>query len=904
MAALEHAVVGRDGELAAIDGFLADSETTALVLEGEPGVGKTTLWLEAVARAERQAFHVLRAQPAESESKLSYAALADLVGSAYDRVRDELPEPQRRALDAALLRSAGSTNARTIGSALVSVLSALTRDAPVLLAIDDAQWLDRASAGALEFAARRLPPGTKLLLARRSHGPLLALGREQVARVEVGPLSLAALHHVLGTNLGSAPARPTLVRIANASAGNPFFALEIARALERRDDPGGPLPVPASLQELVTGRLHTLSPAAREAALVASALSRPTVESVGAPHDVLAEAEAAGVLVVEPDRIRFTHPLLASAVYGSAQGARRLELHRRLADLVQDPEERAQHLALSTTEADEETAAAIEAAAAAAARRGAQDAAADLFRAAHRLTPTGDDEASSRRLCGEAAALHAAGAPSGARALAERAVAIAPPGASRAAALVELSQIAWVESGELGPLDCLRLALEDAGSDRQLQGRIHAKLAMYSDADQPQAVQHAEAAAALLDERADPGLLAYALLALLFFGVQTGRSIDERLLERALELEQRADRDSERSSLVLIWHQCTDAFEAARRRHEIEDAWYRDRGEEIWVAEKRSHLALVEFRAGNWELARVLIDQSCSEMEPVGSEGPLGMPFWTRARFDAHEGRLDEARAALLRLLESARERRGGPWFTTFSLETLGFAALVEGDFAGADAAFTELESLLESMGVSVPLAVRTDADHIESVVGLADLERARLLLARFERRASSAPRTWTEHTLPRAKALVAAAAGDPAAALALLEQAPKHPELPFDHARNLLLQGSLQRRLKQKRAAAGSLGDAASIFERLGAPGWAARAREELGRVGLRRRDPNELTDSERRIATLAASGLTNREVATAAFVSAKTVEANLVRVYRKLGIRSRAELGAAMARDEGMQA
>lgn len=153
--------------------------------------------------------------------------------------------------------------------------------------------------------------------------------------------------------------------------------------------------------------------------------------------------------------------------------------------------------------------------------------------------------------------------------------------------------------------------------------------------------------------------------------------------------------------------------------------------------------------------------------------------------------------------------------------------------------------------------------------------------------------------TLPRARALIAAAEGDPDRALTLLDDVPGDSTLPFEHARNILLRGALQRRLKQKRAAALSLSQAVENFDRLGAPDWSRRARDELGRVGLRRGDPDELTETERKIAELAATGLTNREVAQAAFVSPKTVEANLARVYRKLGIRSRAELGAAMARD-----
>jgi DNA-binding NarL/FixJ family response regulator len=889
-------IVGRDAGLAAIDEFVADPARAALLLEGEPGIGKTTLWLRAVAAAELRGYRVLAAQPADTELKLSYAALADLLAPVYDDCRDELPEPQRHALDAALLRSTGSADARTIGSALVSLLAALVRSTPVLVAIDDAQWLDRASAAGLEFAARRLPAGVKLLLARRpGAGSPLGLERGSLTRIEVGPLSLGGLHHLLGAHLGAAPPRPTLARITETSGGNPFFALELARALGGAE-PGDPLPLPRSLHDLVAGRIEALSPAARDAALLAAALSRPTVQAVGATPTVLHEAEAAGVLVVERDRIRFSHPLLAAAVYGAAGGAERLELHRRLAEAVSDPDERALHLALSASSPDETTAAELEDAASRAARRGAQEAAADLYRAAQGLTPEADGTARSRRLSGEAAALHAAGSPAEAREAAERAVEIAPAGPARAEALFRLSPIAWVDRGELGPIDCLRLALEQPGIDRQLRGRVHAKLGMYSDGDQRQALDHSRAAAELLDESVDPGLLAYTLLACVFFGAQTGHGMDEGLLERALELERRAGRDSERSSIVLIWLQCTDAHDAARERHRLEDEWYRDRGDEIWRAEKRAHRALVEFRAGNWTLARELAEQSCAELEPVGSQGPLGMPFWTRARFDAHTGRIAEARATLEPMLAAARPRPGNEWFTTFVLEGLGFAALTEGDFARADAAFAELEKLLAAIGVTVPFAVRSDADHVEAVVGLGETERAARLLVRFEERHASAPRLWTGQALPRARALVTAAEGDPAAALAVLESAPVVAELPFEHARSLLVQGSLQRRLKRKLAAAASLEQAVEIFDRLGSPDWARRARDELGRVGLRRGDRHELTETERRVAELAASGLTNREVAQAAFVSPKTVEANLARVYRKLGIHSRAELGAAM--------
>jgi predicted ATPase len=402
------AVVGRDTELSAIERFLdaLPAGPSGLVVEGEAGIGKTTLWVEAVRAAEARAQRVLRARPAESEAKLSYAALADLVGSAFDETRGALPAPQESALATALLRAETDepADARTTATALVGVLTALAAERPSLIAVDDVQWLDPASARALEFAARRLPPQVGLLVTRRTEGgeeAPLGLGRalpeERLQRLVPRPLSLGALHHLIGNRLETVPSRPTLVRIAAASGGNPFFALEIARALTREGGDrglGDPLPVPRDLQELVLARVRALPAAAQKATLVAAALSRPTVATVAGALEpdcdalsALAAAEEGGVLASERGRIRFTHPLLASAVYGAAPESRRRQLHRRLAEVVTDVEERARHLAASVTEPDEATAAELEDAARGAAQRGAHDAAAELFEAARRLTP-------------------------------------------------------------------------------------------------------------------------------------------------------------------------------------------------------------------------------------------------------------------------------------------------------------------------------------------------------------------------------------------------------------------------------------------------------------------------------------------------------------------------------------
>ena len=675
MATLTPAIVGRVTELETIERFLDElgSSASALVIEGEAGIGKTTVWREGVAGAERRSYRVLRAQPAESESTLSYAALADLIGAVFDEARTALPPPQQRGLEAALLRADPdeTTDPRTTATGLLSVLEALTGDSPVVVAIDDVQWLDPASARALEFAARRLPATVVLLLSRRTetgvarqHGPELALPPGQLVRVPIGPLSLAALHHVIAGRLGGVPSRLTLVRLATASAGNPFYALEIAQALGHRSAGqglGDPLPVPPHLHALVAARLDALSPEARQAVLVAATLSRPTKDAVlgqleqGAAG--LFEAEQAGIVTEEGGRLRFTHPLLASAVYGAASAEQRRAVHRGLAESTADSEERARHVAQSEVDPDEPIAAELELAAQHAARRGAQDAAAEIYDAAYRLTPVGLTRERSCRLLGEASALLAAGELGRARSVAETAVTDAPPGTLRAESLFLLSQIAWVDSTATA-VEQLERALVEAGKDRRLRGRIHAKLAAFSMRDQRAAVAHADAAAALLNDDEDPGLLAYALVNSVFFGAQIGLGARPELLDRALRLEEKAGPDAEKSSLFLIWLSCVDDFDAARERHLLEDQWYRDRGEVGWQAEKQAQLAGVELRAGNAPLAERLAEEACATLEQMGPRGAWAIPFAIRARIDAQRGRIERARETLLPIVEEMESTR------------------------------------------------------------------------------------------------------------------------------------------------------------------------------------------------------------------------------------------------------
>ena len=642
------AVVGREREIAVVSAFLdpVPRSPRALLVEGQAGIGKSTVWFECVRLAEARGYRVLRARPAESEARLSYAALADVVGPAFDEARARLPQPQELALAATLLRvtSSEAADPRTVATAVVGVLTELVRQQPVLVAIDDVQWVDLASRRALEFAVRRLPAQLRLLVTRRSEGaaevPLgldRALPPDAFQRVVLGSLSLASLHHIVRERLGTSLMRPMIARIAEASGGNPFFAIEIARAgAGRATGPSepAPLPVPQSALKLAAERVSALSGTAREAVLVAASLSRPTADGILAalPDDsdgetAIAEAEDAGVLVTEDGRIRFTHPLLASAVYASVSAARRRALHRRLAEVVSDAEERARHLSQSLTDADESVAAEIERAARHAVLRGAFDAAAELFGAACRLTPAANRESLARRALGHASALLRTGDVADARRLADGMEMDGLSPVLQAQRLQLLAEVEWDDGSIPLATSYLERALEIAGDDPSLSARISARLVLITVPGNPvRALQHAERAVGQVDGKRDPLVLSSLLIDLCLLDLLLGRSPRTDLMRRGLALEERAGPSAYPHPVPLIWFQCTDDVEATRERHAREADWARDHSDETHAAERLSYLALAEFHAGRCDLAERLIEQSCHDRGAARGERQICLP--------------------------------------------------------------------------------------------------------------------------------------------------------------------------------------------------------------------------------------------------------------------------------------
>jgi len=480
-------IIGREKELASLYAFVEEAHAgpAALVLEGEAGIGKSTLWLAGVEHAHRRDFRVLASRPTEAERSLAHVGLGDLLEDVLDDALPALPAPRRHALEVAMLREEASGEAvdhRALAVAVRDVVQLLSEQEPILIAIDDVQWLDPSSSSALAFALRRLAANDVLvLLARRlADGTQPSeidpgLGAERVGRMPVGPLSVGALHQFLHHRLGRSFARQTLVRIQERARGNPFFALELARVLDTDVDPLEPLPVPETLEELLRARIAGLPASTREALALVAAIgttSESLLEHVGVSTDALEPAAAAHVIEREHATIRFTHPLLSSVLYQDL-GEDRRSVHGRIAGVVEDPLLRARHLALSKDTPDADVAAALDEAARLADDRGASAVAAELAEQAVRLTPLDARDERRRRAVAAARAHQAAGEWTRARTIATDLLAETKVGSWRAEALILLAELESVDRGAA----LLEEALADAASRPALQSLIHCRLA-------------------------------------------------------------------------------------------------------------------------------------------------------------------------------------------------------------------------------------------------------------------------------------------------------------------------------------------------------------------------------------------------------------------------------------------
>ena len=914
-------LLGRDAALELA--FATLQNTGRVLLEGPAGIGKTTMLQALIDLAAERGLLVLRCAPTETEAALPLAALADLLHPLAAEL-ESLPGPQQQAVRSALLleHDTAPVDERALASAVRTLLdeAAARQPAGLLVVIDDAPWLDPPSERALQFALRRSSNAVHVLATRRTTDrddvpvPLELDARGPVERVSLPPLGVGPLYRLLAQRFDVSLSRPTVARLAQESGGNPLLAIELTRAalrLPRMPGPGGDFPVPASMHELVEASLATLPAEGVRAARLAALLSAPRLSDLaaaGITPDALDALEEVGLVTVDDTAsVRFVHPVYASAVRASIPTGIRRRLHEQLAETSTDRDERARQLAQCTITPDDQVAIELAEAAERVRARGAPELAAEFYDRASALTVdrTGTITLQLRALyclfdCGNY------------RQAADQADAIAQSlqGDLLAEALLLRAAIAFsVEDLPLA-VATAQQALTAATPSSRLAGRIHAHLAVFVDRGAP-ARLHAEAALALLDtddaspdERRGPGmlgqtdqaLLASVLMLVFLNEVRTGRRPRTELLERALELE--AGHPSWLAGTVpAIWWKGIDQLDRARDRLQSMLEVAAAAGDEPMQHELMEHLADAETLAGHYSRAASWVTDARELASQLGFGGAAAR--WLNGTLDALRGNLVEARAAgEAGLAEAAASH--DPWLDRISRQLTAFVALADGRFTEAAEGFARLAATMDADGLVEPLGTRFEPDWIEACVGVGDLTTARTALERLQRRHDLLPRPWTMLGLARSRLLIAGATGHETTDL--IEQlvdcirALPTGAVPFDRARSLLVIGLAHRRARRKLAAREALLAAAAEFDAIGAIGFAARARTDADRTGARASAKDELSSSELRVAELAATGATNREIADALFISPKTVEANLARIYRKLAIGRRVELAAAL--------
>lgn len=908
-------LVGRDAEIALVERAIerVTAQSARLLIAGEPGIGKTSLVAVALERADALGHRVLVARPTQAEAPLPFAVLADLLRD----VDLALLEPaRRRVLDVALGREDASgppPPASHLGFALVDVIEHLVAAGrPVTVVVDDVQWSDVASRELLEFAVRRLPAaGVGVIVAlRATPGVLEQVAAHPLVEGDQGrllvlrPLDPEHTAAIARGAVASAISPSVLDRIVATSGGNPLYAIEFARATRAAAPTAArPLVVPESLAAATRARFEGVDGIGREALAAVAMLAHPTLDVLSdlGLLDALHASEEAQIVEVRGRRVHFTHPVLATAAYEAITGTRRLDLHRRLA-AVTTGTERCLHLALGATHPDAALAAELTEAALADLARGAPTEAAEVGLLALEATPD-DDPQRWRRVVTVSDLLFRAGRTEEAVAQVQLAHARAPEVDVRARALLTWATIEFSRSADSEIAAGLARACLDLATDPDLRAEAHSILARADYLDFVAAAEHAAAALDLLRDRSDvePAVLAAALTASAAAGFNAGFGLDRASLEQAMVLQEGTSvlaSDSAYGTLAALLKYADELDEAREMFESLARA-----ADPASLPYALGHLPQLLVWTGEWDEAERCALRHLALAEETRQESQVETARFNLALIAAHRGDAVAAEPVAKQLWEVGRAE-GTPWTERMGAALLGFLAMSRGDAEAAASHFRRYDELAEEMRLLEPGFYRFHGDYAEALVALGQADQAEEVLDRLGERVARLPRPSVAAAVQRGRALVAAVRGDRDGALAAARAAVAALDgtlLRYDHARSLLTLGIVARRFQERSLARDTLADALTAFERMGAASLAQRARRERNRVSGRApatTSPHtSLTATETSVAELAAAGMTTRQIAEALYISAKTVEANLTRVYRKLGVANRAQLANHMA-------
>ncbi len=911
MTGKDASLVGREMELSRLRELVAPPypESRVMLLLGDPGVGKTVLLAEAAREARSAGMRVLAAAGRESEQDLAFAGLHQLLRPVLDRVAG-LPSRQAEALRGAFALSEDPVppDALVTGIAVLTLLSGLSDDGPLLVAADDAQWLDRASLDALAFAARRLESEQLVLLvSARGNVPPAGFERD-FSQLLLAPLSLPDAGRLL-----DAQPRPPRGRLRDQvlaqAAGNPLALIELSKVIAADPDAGRrwaaePLPLTGRLTAVMTARYAALPGAARAAVLLAAVADSPDLTAAAVPGlsaGVLAPAEAAGLIRLDTPGPRFTHPLVRSAVYHAAPFAERAAAHLKVADALRDqPDRYAWHLAAAALDPDEHVACLLEDSAAQAQRRGGAAAAARALERAAELSPGERDKA--RRLLAAADLALPTGQADWVRELAGKVLTLTSDPDLRIAARLDIGwSLLWSNRNADALETLISVAAEAsprlwalAWDATGMAGTVAHQTGL------PEACAKARAALGALDALSGPA-----------------PSADDWPTSRA---------DEQR-----IWiTACTDPF---GKRVETVPYLQRIAGGSICDPGKVGGAAWI---LDETELAVRVLREALSRLRAPGVRGASGGVLWALEWACIDSGRWDDALAAageasdiaaaykmetvacsadlamatvaamrgdhdrvaplLARVLAAVdlSEYRG---FAARTRHAAGLAALAQGNYVTS---YAQLSPLFAADG--------TPLHHHFSYLAIADLAaaaarsdrhlEARTLVERALALVDPAPGPRLDPLAARARGLLAEPAGA-AAYFAVPLADPAGNTWPFERAQLQLDYGEWLRRQRRINDAKPVLEAALETFRRLGASPWTRRAEAERRACGVTAQIPpaardalDGLTTKQREVVILAGRGLTNGEIADRLFLSPRTVASHLYRSYPKLGIAGRHQL------------